>query len=813
MPLSTFYELVKSALPEDVRPDELLSCAPRGIWENNPYEATVIALRDCPRLNWDAYLLRNPDVKASGMEPHWHYIKHGIYEGRKLVSWHAIKKPEKPGMPLVTLIIINYNNAHFLGKCLDSVVNQSLQDMEIIIVDDCSTDESMEIIGEYAKRDKRIKALVNERNSATLIARKRGVLAATGRYIMFLDSDDYLENNACETAASAIASGYDVVKFGVNLTNIASMPEMEAANCSSWCNMGENREYVYDEVLSSFFVEFKLSWLVWSCIYLRELVVAAFNDLPDAYFTGADDALAVLAISHRVRSMLKIPDKLIHYNYGLGVSVSGEPRTFLKYLPARCDTAKYFSEYIRKHALSVDGERLYSIFCEPIIDKFIYVFRERESASRLEILTEVIEKKYVMRYLINHYAYNLRKISVFLKPLDIVSAKIRHLGVYCPEPRQLGVMTILRNLCELCTPDQYQITIFTEQKLSKDDGRLPAWVHVIQLSQPYRGSGDLIEHTECFAETVTGNGVDALLYLGTWRPHLVWNTLFMHWLRIPMIFMRHCNDTSASYDSLEMKLLVQDVLFQGADAVICASQAEELYLRRCGVSAIWIPAPSYPSQSMYRREIPPRIAAICRQNTGKHQMHQILLVLREVVKHTPWVSLVLMCDWSDAEKRQEWTQQIRDFCLERHVRFRAWEEDIRHILKSCGVFLSVDHGGAVDFGLTEAQALGIPCVIYEPILTQCENGQSVIQAHQGDYKAAAREIIAMFTEPDRWRILSACAVDDSKKHTAEIFVKIMRNFLDNFHVSMPLRKYEERDYLALMKVASFHGDIVKGKTC
>lgn len=803
MPLSCFCELVKSALPEDVRPDELLSCAPRGIWENNPYEATVIALRDCPRLNWDAYLLRNPDVKASGMEPHWHYVKHGIYEGRRLISWHGLKGSENPGAPLVSLILINYNNAHFLGKCLDSVISQTIRDMEIIIVDDCSTDESMEIIEEYKTRDQRIKVLVNEQNSASLIARKRGVLAATGRYLMFLDSDDYLENDACETALTAIAGGYDIVKFGVHLTNVGNAPEQEAKNCDIWCNKGESREYVYDEILSSFFVEFKLSWLLWSSIYLRELVVVAFNDLPDAYFTGADDALAVLAISHRARNMLKISGKLVHYNYGLGISVSGEPGTYFKYLLARCDAARYFNEYIHKHALSVDGEKLYSVFCEPIIDKFIYVAREREAATGLALLAETLGKKYVLKYLINHYANNLPKLGIFLKPLDNIPAKIKHLGIYCPDLRQPGIMIIIRSLYDLCASSQYQLTIFTEQKLPKGKMALPGCAHIIRFANPDPGSDNLADSTDDFAEAVADGGVDAILHLGAWRPHLIWYTLLMHWLRVPVIFVRHYNSTLVAGAGFDPKPHIQDVIFHGADAVVCASRAEELYWRGRGVNAIWIPTPVRQTPPIYRKTLPATIAVVCGPDTDEGHVHQALLVLQEIVRRAPWMSLMLMISHESPGQRQKYEGWIKDLCLEKHTRIGAWTDDPTYILKQCGVFLSVASGGSVPFGMLEAQAAGIPCVIYDMAIIQAGDNPSIIQIPRGDYCEAAQAILDLFADAEQWHRLSAMAVERSKKHAPEIFVENMRNLLDKLPLSMPIRKYEDYDYVDLVNMVPF----------
>jgi len=92
----------------------------------------------------------------------------------------------------VSVIIPVYNSEQFLHKCLDSVISQTLAEIEIICIDDCSIDGSKKILKSYLERDKRIKILCNEENMGPSFSRNKAVEAATGEYIQFLDSDDYL---------------------------------------------------------------------------------------------------------------------------------------------------------------------------------------------------------------------------------------------------------------------------------------------------------------------------------------------------------------------------------------------------------------------------------------------------------------------------------------------------------------------------------------------------------------------------------------------------------------------------------------------
>lgn len=98
--------------------------------------------------------------------------------------------------PLISLIIPCYNAKQTLGKCLDSVIRQSYSNLEIIIIDDGSTDETSTIYEDFQTRDKRIKVFKQD-NSGVSKARNKGIKEATGEYICFVDSDDWVESEYC----------------------------------------------------------------------------------------------------------------------------------------------------------------------------------------------------------------------------------------------------------------------------------------------------------------------------------------------------------------------------------------------------------------------------------------------------------------------------------------------------------------------------------------------------------------------------------------------------------------------------------------
>ena len=124
-------------------------------------------------------------------------------------------------MPKVSVIIPIYNTEKYLRKCLDSVCNQTLSDIEIICVNDCSTDNSLEILEEYASKDNRIKLIDFKENKGAAVARNAGIDEAKGEYIGFVDSDDFIDLDFYEKLYNkAVKSGADCVKSNMVLENL-----------------------------------------------------------------------------------------------------------------------------------------------------------------------------------------------------------------------------------------------------------------------------------------------------------------------------------------------------------------------------------------------------------------------------------------------------------------------------------------------------------------------------------------------------------------------------------------------------------------
>ncbi|MBI0037005.1 glycosyltransferase [Gilliamella sp. B14384H2] len=166
--------------------------------------------------------------------------------------------------PKLTIVVPVYNTEKYLRKCLDSLVNQTFKDIEILCINDGSGDNSHIILNEYAKKDSRIK-IFNKANGGLSSARNVGIEHASGYYITFLDSDDYVESNAYELALSRfINDTVDLVHFSTNLV-------MEENDCERY-----NHDYFQHKFsglvkLTSYVINF-MDVCAWNKIYKLSII-------------------------------------------------------------------------------------------------------------------------------------------------------------------------------------------------------------------------------------------------------------------------------------------------------------------------------------------------------------------------------------------------------------------------------------------------------------------------------------------------------------------------------------------------------------
>lgn len=296
-------------------------------------------------------------------------------------------------MVKISVIILIYNVKNYIKECIESVQNQTLQDLEIICIDDCSTDGSRDIVQEKKLSDPRIQLIQNDTNRGCLYTRKAGVQTATGNYIMFLDGDDWYRQDACEIAYREIEkSGTDILQFGMKVINKGNGPESDYNWFRQFVKSYEHR-LDGDEVIRACFKDNLYNYNLVNKIYKRELCQKAFSKLDNGNYCMAEDMLGYFVIAHFANSYIGIQDKLYMYNFAIGISKPGA--LYIDGFKKRCASSnavaslKYF---LNKENLFSKYEEYYNIIKHKMLwdnlDSYLFRIEKKDEEEALAVLVQ-----------------------------------------------------------------------------------------------------------------------------------------------------------------------------------------------------------------------------------------------------------------------------------------------------------------------------------------------------------------------------------------------------------------------------------------
>ncbi|MBQ9337122.1 MAG: glycosyltransferase [Lentisphaeria bacterium] len=222
--------------------------------------------------------------------------------------------------PKVSILIPVYNTAKYLPKCMASVQNQTLKEIEIVAVNDASPDNAAELLAEYAAKDPRVKVVTHEKNGGILAARLSGIAAASGEYLIFLDADDFLDTDTARACyAKAKKTGADMIHFCFDV-------RVEHRKKPPFAKQVEQRLRPYDgtllgrKVFEGAFVDYLYRWNIAGKCISAEVCRKAAAALPPGYYIMAEDFCFYSLMAWFASHYEPLHKKCYHYGLEIGVS-------------------------------------------------------------------------------------------------------------------------------------------------------------------------------------------------------------------------------------------------------------------------------------------------------------------------------------------------------------------------------------------------------------------------------------------------------------------------------------------------------------
>ena len=208
---------------------------------------------------------------------------------------------------LISVIIPLYNSQRFIGKCVESLLEQTYKNCEIIIVDDGSTDNSLEIVNKYAQQDARVRVFSGTKYSGVSAVRNVGLNNANGEYICFVDSDDYVSKYFLESLITSLKdTGADISCVGVSMVSESQKKKLDKP-----FNSGAYKCITFDKVeaMELLFTGRKIRMNIWNKIFPRKFFTGENKVLYNENIYHGEDVAFLYDVFSKAQKVAFVPSK------------------------------------------------------------------------------------------------------------------------------------------------------------------------------------------------------------------------------------------------------------------------------------------------------------------------------------------------------------------------------------------------------------------------------------------------------------------------------------------------------------------------
>ena len=501
-------------------------------------------------------------------------------------------------MPKVSVIIPIYNVDKYLNQTLSSVENQTLRDIEIICVNDCSPDNSKAIIQSFVEKDTRFKLIDLPENRGTGIARKKGILASSGDYIMFLDGDDYLTPDACEKAYSEISKdNLDIVQFDINIIPSFSHPDAGTDAEIKWfADFSKPYEgtlrYTKSGEMIRAYLELKLfnSWALYCKIFNGDIVRKAAEYFKEERFNLSEDFYLIYLICMFSYNYGSINDKL--YCYRLGAGITGGKRMtdkriewfieqglILRYLTEF--SAQFDSEGIT--AKSLENAKI--MFIQNITEGWAQMKGTADYKTQIPLALEYFDKETFLAYAMQYYYscdYNQKCALINgFKQCGLFEAapkKIKTVATFYYRVYNGGIERVMSKLIPLWQEMGYRVILLTDEPACEKDYYYGDDVVRVVLPQVKKNEPEEYRRRiTALEDALKQYDVDLMVYHAWFYVGLETDLLTVKSLHIPFVCYTHeffASEISLPNSYLATRTLIIQKVYTIVDGVICLSNTD-----------------------------------------------------------------------------------------------------------------------------------------------------------------------------------------------------------------------------------------------
>lgn len=711
-------------------------------------------------------------------------------------------------MSKVSVVIAAYNVEKYIDETVNSVIGQSYRDVEIIIVDDCSTDSTFEMIQKLAMQDNRVKIVRHETNQSSMITRKTGVEHASGDYVMFLDGDDLYRPDACEKVARFLKeSRADIVQYGVSIFNengIVEDHDPRAYNMYQYLNCVRSRLVsVSDGGLLNKESRFgKQNYNFVTKAYKRDLLLKVFENIPQTHLNMAEDILLTYLAFFFARSYDYLDERIYQYRFGAGISGTNTVNDaklaalakswfIYKYLydwtvkREKLKECKVVLDRIKEQMLGNIADTLFHKVSPRQYDYFIDLVKQYGDES--EIVLALAHSIYTTKTIKPDMAAQIcSRMQMFRS--DKTQAKT--IGVFYYRMHNGGIENVMSIVTDLWVKNGYRVVLFTDQKPSENDYPINPEIKRVVLPPVTDSDLETLEkRIRALQKGLSENGIDIMVYNAWVNPYFVLDAMAIKACNVRLIVHTHgvfcCDVLSLSHDAAYTCATLGNS-YALTDQVIALTDVDLAWWRAMGLRAEKTvnpirlsldtePAKLNGNNIIYSGRI---------DRTQKQTLHAVQIV--ELVKQKiPDVTLTVIGGCDDKEYKKQVDDYIKEHELERTVNVVGYTNDVLSYYQNADVMLCTSKFEGFSLSLTEGKVCGLPLVCYYlSNWDMARDPKGMINIPQGDIYAAADAIVEILQNDELKKQMGKQAKEsavelygiDLAKHWKSIFERTLLPF-------------------------------------
>ena len=744
----------------------------------------------------------------------------------------------------VSILIPAYNVEPYIDQCLESVMNQTLRDIEIIVVDDGSTDATLAHIEAAAKKDSRIRVIRHEVNLGTHMARKSAVLASGGEYIMFVDGDDWIEPDAAEKLYIKMQkTGVDILHFGAFVENCTNYRPDTISNIQKDVApyMGG---MLTERLIKEAFEKNRFQNYPGVKIYRGDLIRSVFAEMDDGYYIFFEDFYQTFCLLLKAKSYLGIEDRLYHYCCGRGILGLNKDTLTLQSFRKYCNCADVWRAIQRRAAkwekdaseeerrlispedLSVSVAALRQRFVRVLINEIITTMKPEDRPEAYLMMEQAwISSVTSFPGLLARYAWDKRaQIAEALTGADFLKFEgrpIKTIGLYYHKFRNGGtehVVTQLGSLlAELRGEDgkpKYRVVLISDEAPNEEDYPTSPLVIREQLPPFWQSTAkNFAPRADKWQEIITRHRIDAVFYSQWYEKELFWDLLSVKRAEGHPAFLVHVhNYCSVLYEHTAMRMEEWLQTYSLADGVVTLSETDRRYWSRCNPRSVYIPNPCIVKASACKRATYGKHILWLGRISSQKQPLEIPRIMREVCARDPEI-VCHVVEADDVNLEKELRESIVAESLSRNVIMEGFHTDVTLWYESCSLFLMTSRWECFPLVLFEAASYGLPTVLYElPWLSYNEPIDGAVTVPQLDAEAAAEAIVRLVNDPEEWQRRSDAIYNSALRYEETDITAYWTSLIESLEKgTLPDEpRFDRQTEIFLDQIDAFHDKGVSG---